>query len=382
MTNFDAHDAIEMIYNADDSVEAVEAVLDALADLWGAQWITLGHVDLHSGSGVTHGSRRYRKLLHDSYAEISRIRSTYSEIYRQSPVYIRILGEEMFQSPPDVLGSTALAAHMQDCLHEWRKLQGSATFLTSVFNCQKHRQEVMVVSFGDDVNDDRVQRLKAQTFWLKHLASAQRLRNERPASQDHIASLETVLNELIWGMIIVDEDGRVYFRNAAATRLMEAWPSIYIHDDKLHLPESMQMKEGFSDEVQASGGLRDAVLLRAMESPEADNLLLMYGKPLFVGAEDNSAESGRMALFLQDSKNQDAESVEVARHVFGMTEAEAACMTLFMQGATRSEVAQKRRVSLETIRSQASSIIRKTDSQNMSGAIVQCLHLNPPVAKR
>jgi DNA-binding CsgD family transcriptional regulator len=373
----DTHSIIEMIYRLDGRQASYEELLDVLAEVWGAQWCTLSQTELHTGKGWAYGSKGYRDLQESAHEELSRMRKTYSEVYRQAPVYSRILGQETFQSPLDVLGSTVLASHVQGWLDEWRKLQGSATFLTSVLNCKRQHQSFLIVSFPDTVSEIRLERVKSQTFWLQHLSAAQQLRDQLPGDAERASVFSNVLEDLVWGVVIVGPENDVLFCNAAAKGLIDTWPGLKLYDNRLHVPESFLAKESGAVATLEDG--EGGVVLHAMENPETENLLLMFAKPLRRGRDETN--TGATVLFFHDTQSQDRDSVDVAQKVFGLTEAEAACMSLFMDGATRNEVAQTRGVSIETIRSQASSIIRKTGNQNMAGAIALCMHLNPPVIK-
>jgi len=189
-----------------------------------------------------------------------------------------------------------------------------------------------------------------------HLETARQDRlNEALSGQLAIASLD----RLAAAAIVVDRDGTVRHRNAAASNLLTGDGCVYLLNSRIRFKTNAVNK---AIAVALERATQPNPRCSIVPLPSAShNVLEVTVSPLM--GDDGSSTVWRvpLALLMISSPHADASRiVERVRPLYGLTEAEARVMALLALGASVDKVALEHGVRTSTVRAQVRSIFEKT----------------------
>lgn len=210
---------------------------------------------------------------------------------------------------------------------------------------------------------------------LPHLQRALQLR-ERLAPEGRVTGIGTdALDALSAPIVIVDGALQVRHVNPACTRLMShgrcgltvgrgaaGGPHLYSqHRDDHSLLR--QLVAG-----AASGGAGGAMRVRARSDDVPENAtlaVLVSPLPMRLLGSKPGIASGLAIIVARELSRPAPVPESILRDLYGLTAAEAAVASALAGGVRAEDVARERRVSLETVRTQVRTVLRKTNAANL-----------------
>ncbi|MEO8279838.1 MAG: helix-turn-helix transcriptional regulator [Ideonella sp.] len=193
--------------------------------------------------------------------------------------------------------------------------------------------------------------------------------------------LKAALAEIDYGVLLLDEDGRVVHANPVAHAQMCGDHPLQLTPDRLRArdPRDASVLQA-AIEGAARRGLRKLISLRA----SADDLVSLSVIPLAGICEPGSAASGEAAprqavLVLLGKRRLGGElAIESFARLHGLSAGETRVLLALNAGLQPTELARRHGVAIATVRTQIGSIRAKTGAGSIRGLLRQ-LTLLPPL---
>lgn len=210
---------------------------------------------------------------------------------------------------------------------------------------------------------------------VPHLQSALSLRRRFVDMHSLNFSLESSLNLLEAGVVLLDHRGNVLLMNRAAEGLLDSKDGFFIQAGRLFASirsESVRLdaligtasRTGSRTGTQSSGSMR---VSRASKSP-----LGITVAPLLIGSRWSFARSAAAVVFIHDGEQKTQTPCEWLTQMFGLTPAEAWLSLKLVEGCSLKEAAELCGVTHNTVRSQLRSIFLKTGAHHQ-GELIRLL---------
>lgn len=181
------------------------------------------------------------------------------------------------------------------------------------------------------------------------------------------AALLQALSEIRDVVLIVTADRTLLYANKAAERLLATRDPLLVRRGRLEATSGPLGKElGRAIDCACANHEREVAVLRRSSAP----LLLVA-----ITCLDNA--DGWVLLVAGDASVEPTEVVRPLRACFGLTQSEAEVAAAIAAGGSSSEIADRRGVSINTIRTQVKTIASKLGCvrQSQIGAIVRAVPL-------
>jgi DNA-binding NarL/FixJ family response regulator len=187
-----------------------------------------------------------------------------------------------------------------------------------------------------------------------------------------------VLDQFGFGVVIVEEDGRVVFANTQARRMSDRTGSFYLRD-RMRLftsGQTAQLRARITAVAAADAGADDDIHGMTFEREDApgDTLSLIC---MSLGAENGDA---RVAIVVSDPVH----PVECPQHLlgalFGLTPAETLVVQGLVRGRQRAEVAAALGVSQTTIAFHMRNIFDKTGTSRQAELVARVMNAVAAIA--
>ncbi len=181
--------------------------------------------------------------------------------------------------------------------------------------------------------------------------------------------LAQALDELDYGMAIVNRQGRLMLANHGARRIFERPDGVCLLQlDRLVARHALR-EEALARAIQAAAqqGRRGLVALGDEQRPQSVAVVPLGGQP-----------AQGVLLVFGKSQMCEALSVDHYARVHGLTHAEGMVLAALCDGDTPHEVAQRFGVAVSTVRTQISAIRHKTRCTSI-GELVRRVALLPPI---
>lgn len=192
------------------------------------------------------------------------------------------------------------------------------------------------------------------------------------------------LDKIEVGLCILDIKSTVIIKNTEAERLLKSRRSIAVSDDNKFICSDNLLNLKLRRVIQSIGsrGRTDAdrydPVIVVRKKNDSKSLLIEVSALPATDAPYNG-EAELVLLMLVDLLRPKPLSISRAISVYGLTDAEAAICQLLIEGNTTSQMAVIRCVSVETIRSQIKSILRKTQCTRRVDLISRVFNVAPPI---
>ncbi len=174
--------------------------------------------------------------------------------------------------------------------------------------------------------------------------------------------LSTMLNSFSMPMMLLDASRRPLAQNAAAASLFRM--SSHSVGGRLAVSVSGVPESQFSELVRRAVARQAAGGIIGLQSRPGAHLLVL---PLVMRG---SPQPQQVALVLVQGMSSGADSVErLLQHLYGFTPAEARLAQLILDGQSPGDAASALRVSVATIRTQLSAVLKKTGAQRQSDLV-------------
>lgn len=193
-----------------------------------------------------------------------------------------------------------------------------------------------------------------------HFQRALRIQKALHQAKHRAASLQSVLSELMQGVLVLNRHNRITYRNAVSARILARHPALSLDGDRLrthYRQDAAQLWATVSslrqgDTRQQAVGLyhpdrtHPLVLMATLRDDASEALTEIYG-------------DGEIVLYLSDPGSPFLASDEDLASLFNFTRAEAGIAIALVNGLSVEAIAARNQVGQGTVRSQLKSIFGK-----------------------
>jgi DNA-binding CsgD family transcriptional regulator len=199
-------------------------------------------------------------------------------------------------------------------------------------------------------------------FLKPHIERAYRLHSELAASRNHGADLQTVLNSMTMGVILLAPKGHIVATNRAAERVLAENNGLRAGRDGLRTEradESAHLLQLVAEATATSAGtaLKSGGVLTVSRRGRSSLQLLV--SPV-LGFDVDETHPVRAIVFISDPARRSRPAHDILRALFGLTPAECRVAMLVADGLSPTTIAEMLGVSRNTLKSQLTSIYQKT----------------------
>jgi DNA-binding CsgD family transcriptional regulator len=212
-----------------------------------------------------------------------------------------------------------------------------------------------------------------------HLLQATKIfQRLRELSSDH-AQAWAALDRVPWGVIVVDQTGRVLAANAAAEAVLKKQDGLRVRQGRLETENPAQTSDlrrlvhGAATLRLDGGGQPGGAL--AIERRSGGRRLVILVAPLRGGRMLADTARPRAVLFVAEGDGQLVAPETTIMGLFGLTAAEAQIALALSSGKTMDEIASERGVSKNTVRAQMQVILSKTGTSRQAEVVRLILSL-------
>jgi len=206
----------------------------------------------------------------------------------------------------------------------------------------------------------------------------------RPASGQYDNSkalpvmLERVLDMLDCALIIVDDEGRVEYRNCVASTLLARGHGGLTLTGGTLSAKVAKVRDALAQAIRlACDGLQPSGLCLPQPGTPPERWLRMVVAPVYFGGGAGGAS--RAAVWILNTESPALPSEELLAALFGLSRAEARLAIGLLMGRTAAEHARHAGVGVATIRSQLHRIFSKTGVRRQAQLVA--LLLKVPVVQ-
>jgi DNA-binding NarL/FixJ family response regulator len=200
-------------------------------------------------------------------------------------------------------------------------------------------------------------------------------------------SVLAMLDRLGIGVLIVREQSEIIVANQEAERILDAKDGVR-RDARARL-----VADDAASAAQLGAAVRRALRAARLEAKDGCRTIEL---PRRTGAEpylvdvvpfrDEGDEMGAVfsgvLLLLIDPDHREMISIQGLSESYGLTPTETLVCRMITQGMTLREIADARRVGLDTVKSQSRAIYTKTQTRNRRGLVRRALSIVPPLLDR
>ena len=207
---------------------------------------------------------------------------------------------------------------------------------------------------------------------LSHLRAVQDIRCELANANLRAARAEAALEHTFAAAFLLDAAGRVVHMNRAGEAMISSPDGVMLRHNRIIATKTSQQSQlkaliaGAISAAQASATQAGGAI--ALERGSGGRPLFVRVLPLLVDL--TAGQSGHALLLITDPDGAVKDSTNLLKSLFSLTTAEIAVATNLRAGLTLTEIADVRRVSLETVRSQAKSLLQKTNTRRQSDLVL------------
>lgn len=213
-------------------------------------------------------------------------------------------------------------------------------------------------------------------FLCPHIQRAYRLHLHFAGSRMQRASLQSALDSLSMGVILLASKGHVVTMNRAAERLLGDGNNLRVSREGLRAEsaaESAQLDHLIMDATASSdAGLRSAAVLTVSRNDRPPLLLVVSAVR---GFEVDKVHPVRAIVFVSDPAQRVRPTCDTLRALYGLTPAEYRLAMLLADGYEPATIAELVGVSRNTLKTQLASIYRKTDTSRQAQLVRLLLQL-------
>ncbi|WP_210396936.1 helix-turn-helix transcriptional regulator [Motiliproteus sediminis] len=219
---------------------------------------------------------------------------------------------------------------------------------------------------------------------LPHLSRAAELHRTVTQLESRYGAVLSVLDKLLVGLVLLDRQGRVVVSNEAARRIMEATGAFTVSPQgRLELPSASKSAE-LAQLIAATGETAEGENRQAGKQlviPKRSQLgyLLLEAMPLRDDGFSDRDNVRGTALFVIDPEQSEIISTRALVTIFELTSAEADITEQLVGGASVDQIAEQRRSSPQTVRTQLKQVFAKTGARSQADLVRLALKAKPPI---
>lgn len=201
----------------------------------------------------------------------------------------------------------------------------------------------------------------------------------RTLQQRYQAAL-AALDHVEVGLCVVTERGVVILKNQTADEILFSTNQLKITaDNKLfYTRNNEQLQAAFSQCASTALGMNRSTEFIFTTTDERTDLLIEVAPLHDKSGELERGLNAALVTLIDPARTEVLDTSLVAR-AWNLTEVESSVLEMLVLGSTNSEMADKRNVSPETIKSQVRSVYRKTNTGKRSELIRLVARTSPPI---
>ncbi|MEM8947984.1 MAG: hypothetical protein AAGA21_10180 [Pseudomonadota bacterium] len=213
---------------------------------------------------------------------------------------------------------------------------------------------------------------------MPHLRRSLQLRNRLSMANARGGAAFEVLDNLGQAVFLIDVQGRIFWQNAWADRLLRQQDGLISSDHELRAlsaPASMELQALIASAIKASidpsaqpGGLMN-VPRPSLKRPYQALVTPLAGMPELTSGSRRPGGAPSAAVFVMDLEQKSVPSPEVLRTLYKLTPAEARLATALGSGTTAKDYAERARLSVHYVRWLLKQVEGKTDTRRITDLI-------------
>jgi DNA-binding CsgD family transcriptional regulator/PAS domain-containing protein len=206
------------------------------------------------------------------------------------------------------------------------------------------------------------------TMLMPHLQNALKIRRALGLAEDRARNAEAMLDSSETAFILLDGEARIIHMNAAAQQIALASDGLAVSIDRI-VPTDDHMRAEFGALITACAaadlGHPGGALALPRSGPSHPLQILIT--PIHLSEKHHA--SVRVLVLATDPDRAVTFPDAVLRQIYGLTPAEIEIANALLTGYSLEEIAQLRKVSIATVRTQIKALMGKTDTQRQSDLI-------------
>jgi DNA-binding CsgD family transcriptional regulator len=200
---------------------------------------------------------------------------------------------------------------------------------------------------------------------VPHLARAYALQSRLANARHQSNALTEVIDRFITGVILLDAEGRSLLMNRSALGILDLRDGIRLERGRVRLDDAREdrgLQAIIADVVGSRDGAHRAGGVLGVSRPSGRRAFPVWVGPLLAPAPGQAADEVRGILFVADPESAQLGPTDVLQSLYQLTRAEAELVRLIAEGCSLEQVAAKRGVTMNTVRSQLKQVFSKTDT--------------------
>jgi DNA-binding CsgD family transcriptional regulator len=219
---------------------------------------------------------------------------------------------------------------------------------------------------------------------VPHLQTALTIRRLLQSLQTKLSNLEAALDLLETPLLLLDASKKIVFMNSAASSILDEGTGFCFAGSILgakNASESARLQELIAKAILAGNGLWPHSLCAMQVSRTGRSPLRVLVSPFRFESPSSLPGRAAVAVFLSDPERQPSLPSEILRLLFGLSAAETQLALQVFDGFSLSDAAERNCVGRETIKSQMSSIFRKTGTRRQAELVQLMANLSSRVPR-
>lgn len=221
---------------------------------------------------------------------------------------------------------------------------------------------------------------------LPHMAKSVELARTYSILQKQYNAVLTALDNVEVGICIVQRNGSVIISNTEAERILSMKDGIKLSRTGHIFCEDSEKNSTIKNAIEetsstAAGGNELYEKTLSIQRPSGKPAFIMEISPLSDSAAEIEKYLKGSLIILIDPTNHASFEVSRVALAYELTNTEATISKYLVDGWKNYDIAEDRNVSVETVKTQIASILRKTGTQGRSELIRLALKTSPPIKK-
>jgi DNA-binding CsgD family transcriptional regulator len=205
--------------------------------------------------------------------------------------------------------------------------------------------------------------LELLRFLTPHMKRASYLHFKISALRQMGGDLQTALDQLSSGVILVGHDRKILAMNVHARRLVTQSDGLSVIHERLTAssPSESEKLQNLLKQSQATSESRGLNPGSGLTVTRRDgSKLMVLVSPISMRSLSPQIDGARTVVFIHDPSRKHRPSIQILQSLFALTPAECRVASLLAQGFSPPEIAALVGVSRNTLKTQLASMYRKT----------------------
>lgn len=249
-------------------------------------------------------------------------------------------------------------------------------------NDEKAWNDVIAFQYGLDRDNVTSEEFAQFSPYFPHIAQAVALGRMYDSIRERYSAVLTVLDRINLGMLLLRNDSTVILSNEFAKETIDRSNRLQVINGRLtsngKFADDLKSAVSTIADTVIEGGKASSHYVRLGSDEETDSLLVELSPLIDSNSEVESNFKGVLALLIDPGRGL-ALNKEMIRRVYSLTPAETDIAELIAgEGLGYKLVAERRSVSIETVKTQSKALMGKMKASGRAGIIKKVLALGLP----